>query len=553
MKKYLFIILFSLNFTAFAGVNPESRTQFQNVEQYQIEDAYLNIKLPTEYAKPFIIDKSQIDWLAKHEIYQIDLVYTEFKRDPTFNQNKLNGNRIEKLKNLLPQVNKDNPNWNHVAQTKAKDYETANTYYHGFVIYYKPKAINHHALQKKFSAYQTQSKTYLIDNGEINTLNYPSGSKLIIPKNAVCHTDGSQVIGKYEIKYCEYRNPAEIALSGLPMTIDIKGESQNFSSVGMYEIRGKKDGKQLKLQQPITIDFNCTKTVDDAAFYKMDDGTGEWKTIKPIPQSSFGQGLQKVNSKQKIDEVNKVKPKENNVQFDQIIKQQTKANWKIFSIDKNIKIENTRTVDNVFEIKLNNQALKHFIAIKDLPEISPMIIMFDEDAKTIQALSKDVNSLNNSIINKKYTKEQPVQFSTNATLLAEGINKGHTYPNLVKGLNNSDFGVYNCDQIYRISNAKTIHPIYVDAKTKKTIDKTDVACLMDLNYNGSFSFDPKYITLNPKGKNALLLFSSNNRVYLVLPEDLKTMLSENKQPKILMQDVTSSLKTSDDLKVLLKL
>mgnify|MGYP006125983307 CR=1 FL=1 len=38
----------------------------------------------------------------------------------------------------------------------------------------------------------------------------------------------------------------------------------------------------------------------------------------------------------------------------------------------------------------------------------------------------------------------------NGAFLAEGsTDLGHTYPKLVKGLTSSNYGVYNCDKIYR--------------------------------------------------------------------------------------------------------
>ncbi len=85
----------------------------------------------------------------------------------------------------------------------------------------------------------------------------------------------------------------------------------------------------------------------------------------------------------------------------------------------------------------------------------------------------------------------------------------------MKGLNSSSFGVYNCDQIYRLKNRKTIQPTFVDAATGETIRKPNVACVMDLDFNGSFSFNPNTITVDPTGKTAILLTAAKDAIYLI--------------------------------------
>src|ERR1035437_1263446 len=106
---------------------------------------------------------------------------------------------------------------------------------------------------------------------------------------------------------------------------------------------------------------------------------------------------------------------------------------------------------------------------------------------------------------------------TSGTLIGDGWscgNPGHTYPEIVKGLNVGSFGVYNCDQIYRPENKIDIIARYIDTEGKE-INLLHVLSLIDLKYNGAFSFDPQSFTCNPKGKNVLALFTKTGDLYLL--------------------------------------
>jgi len=139
------------------------------------------------------------------------------------------------------------------------------------------------------------------------------------------------------------------------------------------------------------------------------------------------------------------------------------------------------------------------------------------------------------------------------TLLAEGSNEEHTYPAIVKGLNSPDFGVYNCDQIYQMEQPLVLSPTYVDEKGTEITSK-HVVCVMDLNFNGSFSFHPNNITCNGTGKNVILLFTENKDVFMLSEDKFNQIdLVGNFRPVFNMKDMTSVIKTSDDLKDYLKI
>ena len=200
------------------------------------------IELPTNFAKPFIIDQKDIDLLAGKTIHHVELIYTQYAESANFNQKALNQRRISQLKKLLPQINADRPTWTWLEQTGAKTREVANTYFHGFVIHYGDK-LGHAELGDFFSELAAKRNEFNVHYPDGGSFEIASGTTIKIDPNAVSYIDGSPVSGYYKLYYTEYRNQAEIALSGLPMNYN----NDNFSSIGMYELRAEKDGKELRL------------------------------------------------------------------------------------------------------------------------------------------------------------------------------------------------------------------------------------------------------------------------------------------------------------------
>lgn len=102
------------------------------------------IYLEMNYSK-FLFDdatKQLFYELRDTMIERIDLVYTVFRRSKTFDQVKLNKERYEMLQQYFPQAFNNNLiDWNLMAQNGTMDYEEAQTYFHGFVIYLKPHRV----------------------------------------------------------------------------------------------------------------------------------------------------------------------------------------------------------------------------------------------------------------------------------------------------------------------------------------------------------------------------------------------------------------------------
>ena len=123
-----------------------SRSKEKEIAQYDIsrKSKYI-IYLPMNYSK-FLFsesDKSLFKSLQDTMIERIDLVYTVFRRSETFDQVNLNRERYEMLQSFFPEAFDNNLiDWNLFAQNGTMEYESAQQYFHGFVIYLRPPRVS---------------------------------------------------------------------------------------------------------------------------------------------------------------------------------------------------------------------------------------------------------------------------------------------------------------------------------------------------------------------------------------------------------------------------
>jgi len=291
-----------------------------------------------------------------------------------------------------------------------------------------------------------------------------NGTKLHIPQNAFINQSGDLITSIVKIDFQEYRNSAEMAFSGIPMTYEKGGETFFFNSSGMFDIQGYSDNEQIRVAQnkSLTIDYYLAKQNPDIDFYKMQDSSSNWELVNEILEMP-----------------------------------------KPIAKDTLINIQEDVEFDGFFE--------------GEGDFASDTFVMKDDGNRT------------------------------NATLLAEGADAGHTYPDIVKGLNISSFGVYNCDQIYRLPNRVNIIAKYEDENGAE-IKSPNILSLIDLNYNGAFSFDPNRFTCDSKGKNVLLLFAESGELFLLEKGEFEKMnISESGEYSFKLKNVSNTIKSTEDL------
>ncbi|MBI3512093.1 MAG: hypothetical protein HY064_15655 [Bacteroidetes bacterium] len=108
------------------------------------------------------------------------------------------------------------------------------------------------------------------------TIEYPSGTKIIIPENAFVDANGNTVKGDVTIDYREFRDPVDIMLSGIPMNYDSAGKKGHFVSAGMFEMNASVDGKEIFLAsgKNVQMQFAVVDTARNFNFYRLDEKNG---------------------------------------------------------------------------------------------------------------------------------------------------------------------------------------------------------------------------------------------------------------------------------------
>jgi len=275
--KTLYVLLFLLSFNALSTNNSLSDIPLLVIEKlvkYELNPEN-SFKVEIEDSRNIFVKAEDLATLKGLKIHHIDLVYIKYQGKKTFNQNAINKSRIEQFEKAFPQAEEDSPTWKCIEQTGPKSTKDAKSYFQGFVVHYGP-ALDYQHLKTFFKPFQTPPKTFTVNAAEGGKFDCGDGTSVNIGGNTVVNVDGSPIEGDYTLQYKEFKDPADILFSGIPMTYNRGKLKQNFSSVGMYDLRAVQDGKSLKMSAPAKVDFNCTEPKKGVAFYQMDDETGEW-------------------------------------------------------------------------------------------------------------------------------------------------------------------------------------------------------------------------------------------------------------------------------------
>lgn len=136
--------------------------------------------------------------------------------------------------------------------------------------------------------------------------------------------------------------------------------------------------------------------------------------------------------------------------------------------------------------------------------------------------------------------------------LFDQTDPGHYFNPLVCNLKIRGFGVYNCDQVYRIKNLIVIKGMYVTEGGIQIMNLKAIS-LIDPRVNAAFSFDPKLFECSSTGDNMLLLFTKNNKIYFLDRTKWKAkQVKKGGTYTFEMSDITSIVKTSEDLQRILE-
>lgn len=151
MKKIIVLLLAVTTLVSWDVVNTpkELISQFENVllspseisiYEFSENNEFKYVLLPFDFASNQMKDSSVMNQLKDAHIKYIRYVYSDFKIMNSFEQDKLNKERLFSLYHFLPSLfNSNDVEWEAMVQTKAKSVEEASKLFHGFIVYYRQK------------------------------------------------------------------------------------------------------------------------------------------------------------------------------------------------------------------------------------------------------------------------------------------------------------------------------------------------------------------------------------------------------------------------------
>lgn len=443
-------------------------------------------------------------------------------------------------------------------------------------------------------SFQPDSKKFIVDPTRDTLLILNNrGCKLHISANSFETKEGKLITENINLSFKEYTNAADIAFSGIPMNINIGDSDLNFNSSGMFELEGEYLNEEVKIkpEKPLLMDYSLTQNIPETDFYQLDKDAANWVLVEKI------QTIKEKNAPLKLtnDTDRNINITFEDISFYPEFKKYKDVTFRVpddFKLDTNqlkmlyyqidLKrtdvfgrytltlagynddasfVSNSFPVCPVFKEENFRNAMKNYEALFDLAEKEAFDFLKQQEKEAIAA-NKKLNKENQAYIKqmafekklqeeliKKQEQLWDLERKQNTALNINSVSDaGHIYPAIIQGLTINSFGIYNCDQKYRMENTISISPEYVDTKGN-TIIKPHVLSVIDLNYRGAFSFDPTNFTCDSKGKVVLALFTEEKKLYILDSKDF-SKLNLNQSGKIIlkMENKTEEIKSSDDLR-----
>lgn len=116
-------------------------------------------------------------------------------------------------------------------------------------------------------------------------IDYPSGSRLVIPAAAFMNDRGRLVGGEVAIHYRELHDYIDFFVSGIPLAYDSVGMQRYLTSAGMVEVYAEQNGKRLKMApgKAIQVELRSEVVVKDYFslpkyhVYQLDTASRTWQ------------------------------------------------------------------------------------------------------------------------------------------------------------------------------------------------------------------------------------------------------------------------------------
>jgi hypothetical protein len=363
---------------------------------------------------------------------------------------------------------------------------------------------------QQFEINPTKASSLSLDN---------KGTILHIPANSFVNENGSPVTKNVLIHYREYKNSADMAFSGIPMTYQVGGEEFFFNSAGMFEINGTTlDKKSISVasDKELKIDYALAKKVENIDFFELKGDN--WEKVQDIEPKEMALVVYDTTFRSRLGWSGWPRRK----------LQDRGAN------KNSIKINVSATGDSSVIIKIKGKKVAEGPLRNGKFEGEILKRKWDsEEGRETMQIIVDMHN--------------PIPIIAEGTAFKSSDLLEKQYSDVIEGLTLNNFGVYNCDQIYNVPNLIMIDAKYID-ENGESIQYADKLSMIDLNYNGAFGFEPEHFYFGANSKTVLVIFTLEGKIYLLEHNELAAMnIKESGNYTFKMKNMTETIKSTADL------
>ncbi|MBI4648891.1 MAG: hypothetical protein HY738_20455 [Bacteroidia bacterium] len=393
--------------------------------------------------------------------------------------------------------------------------------------------VKRNAIIKPFENLAVNETVHYINTSSENTVNIGNGTKLRIPANAFVDKNNKPVTGHVCLKYKEMHNPADIIISGIPMSYDSAGQKFNFESAGMFEISGFSqegvpiyiaDGKSIQVEMASFIAGN------DYQFYKLDESSGDWQ------YEGRAQAGENANKIQKLEELSKPleKPGAPRKCLDTDFILDFNLNYSKFpELKEFISLmwtcsEPQKCTDNGW---ISNEKWTDIRLLPYKPELFQYELTLSNARKEFKTVIEPVFSENDYEEAVRNFNEQMECYNKKIKEREAEYERAAKEADLIRTFNINGFGIYNWDKISCFSNALFCS---ADFKFDKNID-TDLNKITIFHITGNGNTVIKYS--ESEWKLFRFIPTDKNRIVAVLPDNKIAVFSGNDFEKINVEQI----------------
>ncbi len=387
-------------------------------------------------------------------------------------------------------------------------------------------SMNTETIRKPFENLDVPLLEWEIETSEAQTIELESRTKIEIPANAFVDAKGKTVNKPVTLKYRELRSPAEIITSGITMDYDSAGVQNVFQTAGMFEIRGYADGKPVFIHdnKEITVKM-ASNDESDYNFYRLDNEQGNWQFMN----ATHTEPLQDDGTKTVAEKpVQPFKPVKFNSENDLVLQispdYSAFPELKIFTgvMWKHTGERSKEEIKNLFAKGWNSTKLERVGTEKMVYKLT---LSTRKGAKETVMVTPVLSGRNYEKAMKEYEKKMEDYKS-----VLEAYKLKRQSNDFYRTLRINNFGIYNCDRIYRNPNLLrlaanfTIGEKYIDMMDKVDIYHITANNNVVVKYNNKLpgrKWDNFFY--DPNTNNSLVAILPENKVAIYSKEDFMTI------------------------------